>query len=203
MDTIIIGILTILNLIGLLYFIKKGSMNLKLMCMIGLFAGISVILKSIYIPLPTGGAIALLSVTPAMILAVLYGPHAGIWVGMLSGCLVMILVSGWVPIHPLQIFVEQLGALGALGYAGVLGNNKKIKIISACLLAVIINVSFHIFSGVLFFSMNVPEGMGSWAYSITYNIGSMGVEGLLSVGLISLLPLDQLKKILKIERGIV
>ncbi|OON92204.1 MAG: thiamine transporter, partial [Candidatus Epulonipiscium fishelsonii] len=146
--------------------------------------------------LPTGGAIALLSVTPAMILAILYGPHAGIWVGLLSGCLVMILLPGWVPIHPLQVFVEQFGALGALGYAGILGSDKKSKIILGCLLAVVINVSFHIFSGVLFFSMNAPEGVSAWAYSIPYNIGSMGVEGILSVILISLLPLQKLKKCL-------
>ncbi|OOB78431.1 MAG: hypothetical protein ATN33_04955 [Epulopiscium sp. Nele67-Bin001] len=198
---IVIGILTVLNLGCLCLLIKRGEMNTRVMCIIGAFAAISVVLKMFSIPVPTGGSIALLSVVPAMLLAILYGPYAGIWVGVLSGILAMFLIPGWALVHPLQLFVEHISALGALGYAGLLGNDDKKKIILACIGASCVNVTFHIFSGALFFGMFAPEGMSVWMYTITYNLGCMGVECALSVLLISLLPIQQLKRFTRTVRA--
>ncbi len=195
-ENAIIMIMTFLNLIGLGFCIKKGKLTVKLMCIIGIFVGVSVVFRMITIPTPLGSKINMLATLPAMLIAILYGSHAGVWVGVLTGILIIFVIPAWAPMHLLQIPIEHIGAFGALGYAGLLGNESKAKVMLASIIAILVNVIFHIFSGALFFAMYAPEGMGSWTYSITYNLTGNALVGVLSIIVIGMLPLKQFKKII-------
>ena len=62
------------------------------------------------------------------------------------------------------------------------------------LLAVGLSVSMYIISGCVFFGDYAPEGMNVFVYSCIYNLSSSGVEGLLTIALIGLLPMKRLSK---------
>lgn len=192
----IIYLIAFVYLILTLCFVKKVKLDAKSMCIIGLVTAMSLVLRTIRIPLPTGSSIALMAVLPQMLLALTYSSELGIISGLLTGILSVILVPGYGLVHPMQLFVEHLPALSVLGYAGILGCDKKINVILASLFAIVLNVVFHTFSGALFFGEYAPSGMGPWVYSITYNLSGHGVEGIIAIGLISIMPLKKIKKIL-------
>ncbi|MEG0132586.1 MAG: energy-coupled thiamine transporter ThiT [Clostridium sp.] len=183
--------------LGICLFMLKGvKLTTKEMCIISIVSAMALILRCIRMPLPTGSSIELLGILPTMMLGLIYSPQLGIISGLLTGILSTVLVPGYAPIHPLQIFVEHLPALSVLGFAGILGCDKKYKIIRASSTAVIFNVLFHTFSGVLFFSQYAPAGIGPWAYSITYNFSSQGVEGIIAIIILTILPIKHLNKTL-------
>ena len=86
-----------------------------------------------------------------------------------------------------------------LGVAGTFGKEKKSKIISGCLFALALSVSMNIISGCVFFGDYAPEGMNVFVYSFLYNVSSLGVEGLLSTIIISILPLNRFNKALNLS----
>lgn len=193
---LIILILTVVYLIFSLFILKKLKLNTKSICAIGIFTAMALVLRSIRVPLPTGSSIALLSVLPTMLLGVLYGAPVGMFSGILTGIMAMFIVPGYAPVHPLQIFVEHISAIMALGFAGMLGSSDKRKILLSCSIAITLNVLFHTFSGILFFSQYAPPGQGPVAYSVIYNLSSHGVEGLISILFISTMPIRSIKKAL-------
>ncbi len=176
--------------------IKKVKLNAKSMCIIGIVTAMTLVLRTIRVPLPTGASIALLGVLPPMLLALTYNCELAVLSGLISALLSIIVVPGYALVHPMQLFVEHIPALSILGFAGVLGCEKKVNVIAASLGVIIINVTFHIFSGSIFFGQYAPPGLGPWAYSITYNISSHGVEGIIAVILLSFMPLKNIKKVI-------
>ena len=108
------------------------------------------------------------------------------------------MLPGWALIHPMQFFVEHLVCMTSLGFAGLWTSSKK-GIIYGMTLAGVINLLGHIFAGVLFFGEFAPAGMGVWHYSIVYNIMTQGLENLLSIILLLIIPLDTIRR--AIARG--
>ena len=84
--------------------------------------------------------------------------------------------------------------LACLGYAGVFGWDKKWKVLCGTTLAVLIRIAGHVLSGVLFYSQNAWDGWGAWGYSLAYNLSSRLPEGILSIVIVTLLPLSLLRK---------
>lgn len=191
-----IYVISFVYLIVCLFIVKKVRIDTKSMCIIGIITAMSLVLRSIRIPLPTGSSMALMAVLPPMLLALTYSSELAIISGLLTGVLSIILVHGYALVHPMQLFVEHLPALSILGFAGILGCEKKTNIVAASLIAIILNVIFHTFSGVLFFGEYAPAGMGPWVYSITYNMSGHGVEGIIAIVVLSIMPLKNIKKVL-------
>lgn len=193
--TILMYIIVILYFMVCVVMLKGNKLSLKEICLISIITAMSLILRCIRVPLLTGSSIALLGVLPPMLLAFIYSPQLAIISGLITGILSIILVPGYAPVHPLQIFVEHLPALSSLGFAAIFGCNKKYKIVLGSVISIILNVSFHTFSGVLFFSQYAPPGMGPWMYSITYNLSGHGSEGIIAIFILTILPVKYLKKV--------
>ncbi|MBC8631709.1 energy-coupled thiamine transporter ThiT [[Eubacterium] tenue] len=180
--------------------LKNTKINAKIIVTIGMFSAISYILSMIeFIKYPQGGGISLFSMLPTMLLSVLCGNTIGITGGLVYGLLK--LLNGAYIIHPAQFLLDYILPTMLLGLAGTFGKEKKSKIILGCLFALALSVSMNIISGCVFFGDYAPEGMNVFVYSFLYNVSSLGVEGLLSTIIISILPLNRFNKALNLSNN--
>lgn len=180
-----------------LWLCRGVKLNAKSLCFCGVTCALTLVLSSIMIPLPTGAAITCGSWIPLMLLALIYDYRLAFLSGWITGILIMILIPAWQPVHWAQLFVEHLVCFSCLGYAGVFGSHKRGEIFAGMLLAVFLKFWGHVLSGVIFFSQNAWDGWGAWGYSLTYHLSSKVPEGILSMVIVSLLPLGTIKKALK------
>ncbi|CUO21741.1 energy-coupled thiamine transporter ThiT [Clostridium disporicum] len=191
--TIIIGIAAVITFI--LYFLdlKKNPINTKQMVIIAMVSAISFILSLIqFIKYPQDGGISLCSMMPVMVLSLLYGRTAGLTGGIIFGLLSML--NGVYVVHPVQFLLDYILARMVLGLAGIFGNDNKVKVILGSAFAVTVSVFISFLSGVVFFGEFAPAGMGVVLYSFLYNFTTAGIEGILSIGVIALIPLERFKK---------
>ncbi|MBC5624890.1 energy-coupled thiamine transporter ThiT [Clostridium sp. NSJ-49] len=191
--TIIIGIAAVITFI--LYFLdlKKNPINTKQMVIIAMVSAISFILSLIqFIKYPQDGGISLCSMMPVMVLSLLYGRTAGLTGGIIFGLLSML--NGVYVVHPVQFLLDYILARMVLGLAGIFGNDNKVKVILGSAFAVTVSVFISFLSGVVFFGEFAPAGMGVVLYSFLYNFTTAGIEGILSIVVIALIPLERFKK---------
>ena len=194
-------IMLIICLIPIGYYllnIKKFKLDTKTMIMISLFAACSVVLSKIkLIQYPQGGGIDLLSSLPILMIGLLYGPITGMTCGLIAG-LIGLIGSAYI-IHPAQFLLDYILPTMLLGLSGLFGSNNKKNIFIGCLLAVILKNIAHILSGCIYFGEYAWEGWNPLAYSIVYNLSGTGLEGLLSVIVLTTMPLAKIKKMANIQ----
>jgi len=185
-------------LLGLYIWDLRGNkFNTKLIVLVGIFSGISYVLYVIqFIKYPQGGGISLFSMLPVMLLSLLCGRQAGLTAGMIFGLLKIL--NGFFVVHPAQFLLDYILSTMALGLARTFGTDKKHKVILGCLFAVSLGVFINIVSGAVYFGEYAPEGMNVWWYSFIYNFSSAGVEGILTVIVVAVLPLNKFRKMIKL-----
>ncbi|MDU1855746.1 MAG: energy-coupled thiamine transporter ThiT, partial [Clostridium baratii] len=71
--------------------------------------------------------------------------------------------------------------------------DKRLNVNLGAIISVSLSVFISILSGVIFFGQYAPKGMNVWLYSCIYNISSAGVEGILTIIVMNLLPIKKLK----------
>lgn len=178
-----------------LYLIKLRNFKLtvKKMVVIAMFSGISFILGNItFIQYPQGGGISLLPSLPILLIGLIYSPVEGMTAGLIAG--VLSLFGGYI-IHPIQLFLDFIIPPMILGLSGMFGTDSRKKVFLGCVVAVFLRVCVHVVSGVVFFSSYAAGfNMGPWLYSIIYNFSCAGVEGLLSLIVATILPIEKIKK---------
>ena len=194
LSTVLIYGFTVIYLIITGFLARKIKFTTQKLCMTGAVVAVTLILSMIRIPTPIGSSITALSILPIMLFSILYGAPIGMFAGLVTSLLAMIVLPGWALVHPAQFLVEHLVCFTCLGYAGISKGQKKSLITASCILAVILNVLAHTFCGVLFFSQNAPSGWGAWWYSIVYNFSAHGVEGAITVIVLTCMPIAYLKK---------
>lgn len=193
--TAAIFLAVIMTLTILIVCVKKLSgfkFEVKILTRIGLVAAISIVLYMIKIvPFPQGGGCSLLSILPIMILSVFFGIEEGILCAIVVASVKIVIQP---PYYPLQLPLDYYGAMMAIAFTPMFGTDKKSKLVFGALLAAAISIFFSVLSGVIFFGEFAPEGMNVWPYSIMYNFLGGGVEALLSIIVLAILPLKNLKK---------
>lgn len=197
MTNYIILIVSIVLLGLYIWDVSGKKFNTKLIVLVGIFSGISYVLYLIqFIKYPQGGGISLFSMLPVMLLSLLCGRQAGLTAGMIFGLLKIL--NGFFVVHPAQFLLDYILSTMALGLAGTFGTDKKHKVILGCLFAVSLGVFINIVSGAVYFGEYAPEGMNVWWYSFIYNFSSAGVEGILTVIVVAVLPLNKFRKMIKL-----
>lgn len=167
----------------------------------GVVCALTLVLAGIRIPLPTGSNITCGSWIPLMVLALVYDYRLSMLVGWICGILAMLLIPGWQAVHWAQFFVQHLVCFSCLGYAGVFGSDRKWKAVLGMSLAVFLRCCGHVLSGVVFYSQNAWDGWGAWGYSLAYNLSSRLPEGILSILIVSVLPLGVMRRLLRAKGG--
>ena len=195
MGIILAVILTLGVLFSSIKVLRGYKFNPKSMTVIGIMATITNLLNPVkLVPFPQGGGFSLLSVLPIMILSIIYGMEEALLCAIIVAALQAILKP---PFFPLQLPLDYFGSMMALAFTPMFGVVKKFNLTLGATLAGLLSIWFSVLSGVVFFGEFAPEGMNIWKYSIGYNFLGYGVEVLLSIIVLNLLPLNSFKKILK------
>ena len=198
---IITAVFAIGYLLVTVWLCRGVKLDARALCLGGVICALTLVLASIRIPLPTGSNITCGSWIPLMLLALVYDHRLAMLTGWVCGILAMILIPGWQAVHWAQIFVQQLVCFSCLGYAGVFGTDKRWKMLCGMVVAVFIRCCGHVLSGVIFYSQNAWDGWGAWGYSLAYNLSSRLPEGVLSILIISLLPVGLMRRTLLSKGG--
>lgn len=194
---VIVAICTFIYLAVTLWLCRELKLTAKALALGGLACALTLVLESIYIPLPTGSVITCGSWIPLMLIALVYDYRLAMVSGWVCGVLSILLLPAWQPVHWAQIIVEHLVCFSCLGYAGIFGSHTRSRILLGSLLAIFIKFWGHVFSGVIFFSQNAWDGWGAWGYSLTYHLSSKIPAGILTVAILLVLPLQTLRKATK------
>lgn len=172
---------------------KRMEFNVRVISRIAVVAALGIVLYMIkLVPFPQGGGFSLLSPVPIILLAILYGMDEALVCAVIVA-LVKIIIEP--PYFPMQIPLDYLGSMVAISIAPMFGVDKKLNLVLGTTIALLISLFFNVLSGVVFFGEFAPEGMNLWKYSFIYNFSGSGVEALLSVILIGILPMGHLKTI--------
>lgn len=177
-----------------LYNLRGLKFNAIVIARIGLVAALTVTLYMIKLaPFPQGGGCSLLSVLPLMIYATIFGAKEAIMCGFIVGCLKIIVAP---PYFPMQLPLDYFTPMIALGFTPLFGRKKMLLGLGAVIACSVATFS-SILSGIIFFGQYAPEGMHVWVYSTVYNVSGFGVEALASIVVLLLLPIQQMRRILK------
>lgn len=188
-------ILTIVLFILSIKKLKGYKLNVQSLSRIGLIAAITIVLYMIKIvPFPQGGGFTLLHILPIMILSAIFGIKEGLMCAIIVAGLKIVIQP---PFFPLQIPLDYFGGMMPIAFAPILGTMSRRKLVLGATLSGIFSTLFSILSGVIFFGEFAPEGMNVWIYSIGYNLLGHGVEVLLIIIVLAIIPLKNLKQILK------
>ena len=190
-------IFTVGVLAEMIWLCRSFRFHARDLCIGGMVCALTLVLATIRIPLPTGSNITAGSWIPLMLLALIYDYRLSMLTGGICGILAMVLIPGWQAVHWAQIFVQQLICFSCLGFAGVFGSEKRWKAVCGMTLAVAIRCFAHVLSGVIFYSQNAWDGWGAWGYSLAYNLSSRLPEGILSILIVTVLPLQMMKRLIK------
>lgn len=159
--------------------LAKFKWTTRSVARIGIVSALTIVLYTIkLVPFPQGGGCSLLSVLPIMIVAVIYGMEEAFICGIIVGLTKIVIAP---PYFPLQIPLDYLGAMMALGLTPVFGTDKMGKLLSGAIFAAGLSTFFSILSGIIFFGQYAPEGMNPWVYSAIYNLTGYGVEAGISI----------------------
>ena len=198
MINLIMLIICLIPIVYYLFNIVKFKLDTKAIIVIALFAACSFILSKIkLIQYPQGGGIDLLSSLPILMIGIFYGPIIGMTCGLITG--ILGLIGSPYIIHPAQFLLDYILPSMLLGVSGLFYSKKKSKIFMGCLLAVLLKQTAHILSGCVYFAEYAWDGWNPIAYSIVYNLSGTGTEGLLSTIVLTIMPLDKIKKMANIQ----
>ena len=190
--TLFVIILALLWIVLYLYEVRKIKWSASLIARMAMFAAMYFVLSLVTLyKLPQGGEFSLASMLPIMICGIFYGPSVGMTVGLVAGALN--LLTDFNVIHPAQLMLDYFMPYMAYGLCGMFGSNNRLLVVLAGFITSFMAVGSNILSGVVFFASYAGD-MNPWIYSITYNMSTNGVESLLAIIVLSILPLTRLKK---------
>lgn len=191
-----LAIILTLVLFALSFKILKGfSFNTNSLARIGLMSAITIVLYMVkLVPFPQGGGFSFLSVLPIMILSTVFSIEEGLLCAIIVGTLKAVIQP---PFFPLQLPLDYFGGMMAIAFTPIFGSSNRLKLVSGALVAGLLSIAFSILSGGIFFGQFAPEDMNPWIYSIGYNFLGYGVEVLLSIVVLTIIPINNLKQILK------
>ncbi len=192
---IILSLLLTIGILGIsLVKLKDFKFDIRSLTRIGIMSAISIILFMIkIIPFPNGGGVSFLSVLPIMLLSIISGIEEALLCGIVVAILKSIILP---PIHPFQFILDYFCATMVLGFTPIMGAKEKPRLALGALLAGFLSINSNVLAGVMFFGQFAPEGLSVWKYSITYNYIGYGTEIILSVIVLTILPLKKLKQII-------
>lgn len=188
-----LSIATLIGCVALLIVLVKArkiQFTPQLIARIGIALALATILKMLRLyHFPQGGSITLGSMVPIIFIAFLYGPQVGCLTGFLYGIITLIM-DPYI-LHPVQVLFDYPLPFMCLGVTGFFKDNKYQRYLGV-ILAVFLRFVCHFISGVAFFASSAPEGVSPALYSLAVNGPMIGIEGLICLVIITVLPLERI-----------
>lgn len=192
-QAIIASPLSILTLIGCVLLLivlvkaKKIKFTPQLVARIGIALALATILKMLRLyHFPQGGSVTLGSMVPILLIAFIYGPQVGCLTGFLYGIITLIM-DPYI-LHPVQVLFDYPLPFMALGLAGFFKQKRLLGVG----VAVFARFICHFISGIAFFGSFAPEGMSPVLYSIAVNGPMIGIEGIICLIIVAILPIERI-----------
>ncbi|ABR32256.1 energy-coupled thiamine transporter ThiT [Clostridium beijerinckii] len=184
------SIITLLGCILLLIVFakaKKIKFTPELIARIGIALALATILKMLRLyHFPQGGSITLGSMIPVLLIAFIYGPEVGCLTGFLYGVITLIL-DPYI-LHPIQVLFDYPLPFTALGLAGFFKQRRLVGVS----IAILVRFLCHLISGIVFFGSFAPEGMSPVVYSLLVNGPMIGIEGIICLVILAVLPIERI-----------
>ncbi|NOW86594.1 thiamine transporter [Clostridium beijerinckii] len=184
------SIITLLGCILLLIALakaKKIKFTPELIARIGIALALATILKMLRLyHFPQGGSITLGSMIPILLIAFIYGPEVGCLTGFLYGVITLIL-DPYI-LHPVQVLFDYPLPFTALGIAGFFKQRRLVGVS----IAILVRFLCHLISGIVFFGSFAPEGMSPVVYSLLVNGPMIGIEGIICLVILAVLPIERI-----------
>ena len=169
---------------------KKIKFTPQLIARIGIALALATILKMLRLyHFPQGGSITLGSMIPILLIAFMYGPQVGCLTGFLYGVITFIL-DPYI-LHPVQVLFDYPLPFMSLGLAGFFKQKKWLGVS----VAVFVRFICHFISGIAFFGSFAPKGMSPAIYSLIINGPMIGIEGIICLVILTVLPVDRIIQI--------
>lgn len=186
--TSLIGLLALLILIIALIRFKKIKIDTSMLARIGIAIAIACVLQILRIyHFPMGGSITLGGMIPLLIISFIYGPEVGMLTGFVYGLLNLFL-DPYI-LHPVQVLLDYPLPSIAIGLAGYF----KDKPLLGTFIAFLVKFICHFISGVVFFGQyGADYGMNSYVYSLAVNGPMVGIEALICIILIRIIPIKKI-----------
>lgn len=185
---IIVGLLCIGIALWIVRRSKEGGMNITTRQI--MFSAMAMALGTVtsmikLFDAPMGGSVTLCSMLFIVLIGYWYGPKVGILTGVAYGILQLV-IDPYILSLP-QMIVDYPLAFGALGMSGFFANSKN-GLQKGYLLGIFGRWVFAFLSGYIFFAYYAWDGWNPAAYSAVYNLSYIGIEGLITLILISMPP---------------
>lgn len=184
------SIITLLGCILLLIVLAKArkiKFTPELIARIGIALALATILKMLRLyHFPQGGSITLGSMIPVLLIAFIYGPEVGCLTGFLYGVITLIL-DPYI-LHPVQVLFDYPLPFTALGIAGFFKQRRLVGVS----IAILVRFLCHLISGIVFFGSFAPEGMSPVVYSLLVNGPMIGIEGIICLVILAVLPIERI-----------
>lgn len=185
----------VLLFLGILISGREKKADTNAMVTSAVLVALSIALNQIILfRMPQGGSITAFCMLPIVVCAYFYGIRRGMMAGMCVG-LIDLIFNPYV-IHPIQMLLDYPLAFGALAFAGLM-RTRKFGLLSGYVVGLLGRYLCAVLSGVIFFGQYAPEGFSAFTWSIYYNITYLGVEGALTLIVLSVpavrKSIDQLK----------
>jgi len=160
----------------------NGNQRTRILVEAGVLIALATVLSFLKVyRAPQGGSVTAASMVPIIMLALRWGPRAGILTGVAYG-LVQQMIDPFV-VHPVQMLLDYSVAFGLLGLAGLF---RRMPALGASV-GVLGRMVSHVVSGVVFFGAYAPEGSSVLAYSLVYNASYLVPEVIISAVVIQML----------------
>ncbi|MDF2653798.1 MAG: thiT [Bacillota bacterium] len=174
----------LLLFLGILLTGRGKKADTKAMVISAVLVALAIALNQIILfRMPQGGSITAFSMLPVVVCAYFFGVRRGLMAGMCVG-LIDLIFNPYV-IHPIQMLLDYPLAFGALAFAGIM-RTRKFGLMSGYLVGLFGRYLCAVLSGIVFFGQYAPEGFNAVTWSVYYNITYLGVEGVLTLVVLSI-----------------
>ncbi len=177
-------VIILLLFLGILVSGRGKKADTKAMVISAVLVALAIALNQIILfRMPQGGSITAFSMLPIVVCAYFFGVRRGLMAGMCVG-LIDLIFNPYV-IHPIQMLLDYPLAFGALAFAGLM-RSQKFGLISGYIIGLFARYLCAVLSGMIFFGEYAPEGFNAFTWSIYYNITYLGIEGALTLVVLSI-----------------
>lgn len=141
------------------------------------------------IDMPMGGSVTLFSMLFICLIGYWYGLRGGLMTAIAYGFLQLI-VDPYIISIP-QMLTDYIFAFGALGLSGIFAKSKG-GLIKGYIIGVLGRYFFSFLSGMIFFGSYASDyNMSAPVYSLIYNGAYLGLEGVITLILLALPPVNK------------
>ena len=188
---VLVALIGLLIIFVILFKASKVKFTSRMLTMMAIALALSTILNIFRLyRWPQGGDITLGCMVPILLVTFAYGKEVGFITGFIYG-FISLITDPYI-LQPIQVLFDYPLPGIAMGLAGFFREKRLLGVF----VSYFAKFLSHFISGWAFFGSFAPEGMNPAYYSLVVNLPLVGIEMIICMVIIKLLPVDRLLKII-------